>query len=502
MQAEGFAAGSFDDFHALLHQSWQPQPASYFAPLTQSVFAANLSIDKQAHRYSVVNILSVTQANMQAVEDSLQTTAAADTYCFDVASMNSAIANHLSDDFNYIGFACSFIVFFFLWLSMGSIELAVLSFVPMAVSWLWILGIMALCGMQFNIVNVILATFIFGQGDDYTIFMTEGSMYEYAYRRKMLASYKHSIIISALIMFIGIGTLVVARHPALRSLAEVTIAGMFSVVLMAYIFPPLIFRWLVQTRSGRYRRRPLALVPMVRMLWAWLCGGRLALVPGVGVRVVDRRTTDNGVAAGRILVCQPMGSLHPLARKWLQRRGVLLSADEAVGVARAQHAVVQPVAIHGLSLLAADDAFALHRGTVTVCLLPTVAPEEADGAALRQVLAEAYKSVARSVQTAAYWHDLVLDRYRYKGTEVYAAVKSALKKTRCYTDRVDVAETGPEVVLHNDCQGEMALLYALVHPSQQVTVVEPDEERRALITYSAEIVGNLRCVEQWPGEML
>ena len=112
--------------------------------------------------------------------------------------------------------------------------------------------------MQFNIVNIILATFIFGQGDDYTIFMTEGSMYEYAYRRKMLASYKHSIIISALIMFIGIGTLIIARHPALHSLAEVTIAGMFSVVLMAYIFPPLIFNVLVKTR-GAYRRRPLRL---------------------------------------------------------------------------------------------------------------------------------------------------------------------------------------------------------------------------------------------------
>lgn len=120
----------------------------------------------------------------------------------------------------------------------------------MAVSWLWILGIMALFGMQFNIVNIILATFIFGQGDDYTIFMTEGAMYEYAYRRKMLASYKHSIIISALIMFIGIGTLIVARHPALHSLAEVTIAGMFSVVLMAYIFPPLVFKFWCDTMAN------------------------------------------------------------------------------------------------------------------------------------------------------------------------------------------------------------------------------------------------------------
>ena len=174
------------------------------------------------------------------------------------ASLTATIINNLSDNFNYIGWACGFIVFFFLWFSLGSIELALLSFLPMAVSWVWILGIMSLLGIQFNVVNIILATFIFGQGDDYTIFMTEGCQYEYAYRRQMLSSYKHSIIISALIMFIGIGALIIAKHPALFALAEVTIIGMFSVVLMAYLFPPLIFRWLVYSK-GKERLRPLTL---------------------------------------------------------------------------------------------------------------------------------------------------------------------------------------------------------------------------------------------------
>jgi predicted exporter len=173
-------------------------------------------------------------------------------------SLTAAIINNLSDNFNYIGWACGFIVFFFLWFSLGSIELALLSFLPMAVSWVWILGIMSLLGIQFNVVNIILATFIFGQGDDYTIFMTEGCQYEYAYRRRMLSSYKQSIIISALIMFIGIGALIIAKHPALFALAEVTIIGMFSVVLMAYLFPPLIFRWLVYSQ-GKERLRPLTI---------------------------------------------------------------------------------------------------------------------------------------------------------------------------------------------------------------------------------------------------
>ena len=154
----------------------------------------------------------------------------------------SSIASHLSDDFNYIGWACACIVFFFLWASFRSLPLALLSFLPMAVSWLWILGIMALLGIQFNIINIILSTFIFGQGDDYTIFMTEGTVYEYKHHRPMLASYRRAILLSALIMFIGIGSLIIARHPALHSLAEVTIVGMFSVVLMAFIIPPLAFR--------------------------------------------------------------------------------------------------------------------------------------------------------------------------------------------------------------------------------------------------------------------
>ncbi len=242
----GFASHSFDEFRDILTtpvEEWSPADVP--------------SLLSGSHQGEVVDVLTTPAAHTDHVRQLLNNSDSL-TYSFNMSSMNSAMANRLSDDFNYIGLACGFIVFIFLWFSLGNIELAMLSFLPMAVSWLWILGLMALLGMQFNIVNVILATFIFGQGDDYTIFMTEGACYEYAYRRKMLASYKHSIILSALIMFIGIGTLIVAQHPALRSLAEVTIVGMFSVVLMAWIFPPLIYRWIVADRKG-YRRRPLTL---------------------------------------------------------------------------------------------------------------------------------------------------------------------------------------------------------------------------------------------------
>lgn len=256
--SHGFSEDAFSAFSEILSGDYEIREFDYFRDFISTVFAGSISEDSASGRKSLVQVLSVPEENISGVKDRLSRCDEPGGLFFDVRSMNGSIADTLSDDFNYIGMACGCIVFVFLWISLGRIELAIVSFMPMAFSWIWILGIMGMLGMKFNIVNVILATFIFGQGDDYTIFMTEGLSYELAYRRRLLDSYKNSIIVSALIMFIGIGTLLFARHPALRSLGEVTVVGMLSVVLMAYLFPPLVFKWLVR-HDGRLRRRPVTL---------------------------------------------------------------------------------------------------------------------------------------------------------------------------------------------------------------------------------------------------
>lgn len=267
---QGFNHEAFSSFNDILSKVYNVKDFDNFRGLISSVFIGSISTDDNVGRKSLVEIINVPSNSMGTVKHTLSQIKGFDGLFFDVKSMNGSIANTLSDDFNYIGFACGFIVFVFLWLSLGRIELAIVSFMPMAFSWIWILGIMSILGIKFNIVNVILATFIFGQGDDYTIFMTEGLSYEYAYRKKLLVSYKNSIVVSALIMFIGIGTLLFAKHPALRSLGEVTVVGMLSVVLMAYLFPPLVFNWLVK-RNGKLRYRPITLKKI-------LCTGFCTLV--------------------------------------------------------------------------------------------------------------------------------------------------------------------------------------------------------------------------------
>ena len=107
---------------------------------------------------------------------------------------------------------------------------------------------MNIFGLQFNIVNIILATFIFGQGDDYAIFMTEGLIYEQKNGQSMLPLYKKEILLSAIIMFIGIGVLIIAQHPAIFSLGAIVLIGMFSVVLISYILPPFLFKLFIKLK--------------------------------------------------------------------------------------------------------------------------------------------------------------------------------------------------------------------------------------------------------------
>ena len=255
----GFSATAFEPFRELLSKDWAVQSAGYFTPLTGTVGQAHYLPGED--RVQVINYWKLPAEELNAVRTRLRASLPEGTFCFSPEDVQGSLVGLLSQDFDKVGLICSLIVFFFLWLSFGSLELSVMSFLPLAAGWIWILGTMHLFGLQFNIVNIILATFIFGQGDDYTIFMTEGLMYEYATGKPILRSYKNAVVLSALIMFIGIGALVTARHPAMRSLGQVTVIGMFTVVLMAYYLPPLVFRWLTMSK-GQPRRTPLTLRQM------------------------------------------------------------------------------------------------------------------------------------------------------------------------------------------------------------------------------------------------
>ena len=281
----GFTENAFAPFIEGITKDYQPLAESEMEPLLGLCGNYMLQHDSVAR---VVNFVRVSMEDSETMKERVRTalrqaqgpqqvgpstlrwssgTAGSGTlqnngFAFSISDVGNNLVSALSSDFDYILYVCSIVVFFFLCLSFGRLELALLAFLPLTVGWAWILGIMNLVDIKFNIINIILATFIFGQGDDYTIFITEGLLYEYAYGKRMLKNYRNSVILSGILMFIGIGTLIFAKHPAMRSLAEVAIIGMATVVLMACYLPPIVFGWLTK-KKDQLREVPLTLKRLI-----------------------------------------------------------------------------------------------------------------------------------------------------------------------------------------------------------------------------------------------
>lgn len=260
----GFREGVFDSFGEMLDNEYSLRDAGYFSPLTDNVAQGFIISDED--RFAILTLVVSDELCTDILSEKLSDTG--EFIIFDSSTLTGEMVGTLSVDFDKVLYICAFLVFALLLISFGRLEPALIAFLPLTIGWIWILGIMALLGINFNIVNIILATFIFGMGDDYTIFITEGAMYEYAYGRKIMETYKSTIILSALIMFVGIGALIVAKHPAMLSLAYVIMIGMSTVVLMAILVPPFIFKWLTY-KKGHKRTEPVTIVNLLATIVAF-----------------------------------------------------------------------------------------------------------------------------------------------------------------------------------------------------------------------------------------
>ena len=246
----GFKSGAFAQLDTLLCKDYDI--CAYTAEEIENIPVVSEWMNSSDNTTSLLCRISIDEAHKADVYgaiDQLENTAVIDRGYF-----SSRMVVATSNDFNYILLVSSLIVFLALLLSYGRLELTLLTFLPMAVSWVIILGVMAVLDIKFNIVNIILATFIFGIGDDFSIFMMDGLLEEYKNGRKILGVHKTAIFFSAFTAIVGMGVLIFAQHPALKSIALISVLGLSVVVLVSYTVQPMLFRWMVtlQSRKGGY----------------------------------------------------------------------------------------------------------------------------------------------------------------------------------------------------------------------------------------------------------
>ena len=148
----------------------------------------------------------------------------------------------IHDDFNIAVWISSIFVLIILLVSFRNLITALLSFLPMVFSWFMVQGYMYLFGLEFNLINIIISTFIFGVGVDYSIFIMEGLLSEARTGSKELITWhKVAIFFSAVILVMVVASLLFAVHPAIRSIGLITLVGMASTIMISYVLQPFVF---------------------------------------------------------------------------------------------------------------------------------------------------------------------------------------------------------------------------------------------------------------------
>lgn len=165
----------------------------------------------------------------------------------------SEMVKTVNNDFNIALNISMAFVFIVLLISFRDFLLSLLAFLPMAMSWYIVLGFMGILGLKFNLINIVISTFIFGIGVDYSIFVMEGllSRARSVAEPRLLIFHKTAIFFSAIVLMVSTGSLMFAVHPALKSIGIATIIGMSSAVALAYTLQPFLFHVLVKFLTKR-----------------------------------------------------------------------------------------------------------------------------------------------------------------------------------------------------------------------------------------------------------
>ncbi len=186
-------------------------------------------------------------------------------FIMDISELSEKMLGSVQKDFNYLLLFSAILVFATLLLVYGRIELAIITFFPMLLGWVWILGVSDLLNIQFNFVNIVVTTFIFGLGDDFSIFTTDGLIQRYKKGINFMGSSRNAILLSGITTIIGTGVLIFAQHPSIHSIAVISVVGIASILFISLYVQPSVFNFFVFRRKEK-NRGPLTFFTLIYSL--------------------------------------------------------------------------------------------------------------------------------------------------------------------------------------------------------------------------------------------
>lgn len=249
----GLPSDMFDSFISLLTAKYRPGNLYESGIITPGLMS-NYIEQQSSGRYLVFTDVSYQEEERDKVWATLSKCENVIVlepffYCRDMVEI-------VHDDFTTTVWISSLFVLIALLICFKNLWVALIAFFPMFISWYVMQGYMAIFGLEFNLINIVIATFIYGIGVDYSIFVMEGLLKEARTGKSdMLEYHKVAIIYSALVLVIVVTSLIFATHPSLHSIGIITLIGMASTILITYSLQPWMFRLLCKVPAVRRRFR-------------------------------------------------------------------------------------------------------------------------------------------------------------------------------------------------------------------------------------------------------
>lgn len=237
----GFKDNTFNPFYERLEQNSQTISIADYKKVT--AFFINEFVSEKNGFYTASTLVKVSKEKRDAFVAAIKKQP--NLVVIDRQQTNETFLGSLKDNFKKLINYSFIAILIILFLSFRRIELVIVSSVTIVISWIFTNGLMGLFGLQFNVINIIVCTLVFGIGVDYSIFMTTALQKEHTFGKIELPTYRTSIMLSVATTILGIGVLIFAQHPALKSIALISIIGILSALLITFVLQPLVFHFFV-----------------------------------------------------------------------------------------------------------------------------------------------------------------------------------------------------------------------------------------------------------------
>lgn len=239
-----YYSGMFDPFYETISKDDYQTGSLYDLGLIPEDIIGNF-IDEASGKYLVMTSAVMPHDCLEDV--SLVLNDIPEVVVVDPNFYTTELVKLVNEDFNKVLGISSIFVLIILLLSFRSVMTALIAFIPMSVSWYVVKGTMGLMGQDFNMINIVIATFIFGVGVDYSIFVMKGLISKARGEDEhLLLQHKTAIFLSAFMLVLVLGSLLFATHPAINSVGFTTLIGMSSTVLLTYTILPALFRFMMK----------------------------------------------------------------------------------------------------------------------------------------------------------------------------------------------------------------------------------------------------------------